>query len=72
VLAFAAVVATAAAVGIGLPGPGSTALAVALALTGGAAVLFRRAIGGTTGDTFGAVAKLVEVSSYVVFAAFWS
>ncbi len=38
-------------------------------IVGGAGVLARHAIGGTTGDTFGAVAKIVEVASYAVLVA---
>lgn len=71
-IVIASAVATAAAIGIGLPAPGGTALGTALIATVGGSLLVRRMIGGTTGDTFGAVAKLVEVASYGVFAAFWS
>ncbi len=70
-LATASLITAAAAIGIGLPGPGGTALGAALVAAAAASLLIRRAIGGTTGDTFGAVAKLVEVVSYGVFAAFW-
>jgi adenosylcobinamide-GDP ribazoletransferase len=51
------------------PGPGLAALAVAAALTLGLAAAFARALGGATGDTFGAVNKLVEVAVYVTAAA---
>ncbi len=63
--AFAAAVAV---VALGL-GPGLAALAVAVALTLVLAALFARALGGATGDTFGAVNKLVEVAVYVTAAA---
>jgi adenosylcobinamide-GDP ribazoletransferase len=71
-LAIAAVVAAAVAIGIGKPGSGATALGVAALTTVGVSYLVRSAIGGTTGDTFGAGAKLVEVVTYGVFAAFWT
>ena len=71
-LALATLVAGAAALGLGSPGPGAAAFGAALLVSTGAAVVVRRTIGGTTGDTFGAVAKLVEVVSYGVFAGFWS
>jgi cobalamin synthase len=51
---------------------GATALGVGLLATVLASALVRRAFGGTTGDTFGAVAKLVELSTYGVLSAFWS
>jgi adenosylcobinamide-GDP ribazoletransferase len=70
-LLIASALAAAAALGIGLPVPGGAALAAALLVTAAGSVLVRRALGGTTGDTFGAVAKVVEVVSYGVFAAFW-
>ena len=70
-LLIASVLAAAAAVGIGLPGPGGAALGGCVLVTAAGTLVVRRAIGGTTGDTFGAVAKLVELFSYGVFAAFW-
>ena len=51
------------------PAAGLAALAVAAALTLALAALFARALGGATGDTFGAVNKLVEVGVYVTAAA---
>jgi len=71
-LAIASGIGVATALGIGLPVPGAAALGGALLATVAIALLARRAIGGTTGDTFGAGAKLVEVVAYGVFAAFWS
>jgi adenosylcobinamide-GDP ribazoletransferase len=68
---FASLTAAALALGIGRPGPGAVALGAGALVTGGAALVVRRALGGTTGDTFGATAKLVELVSYGVFAAFW-
>ncbi len=70
-LAIASAIGVAAALGIGLPAPGAAALGAGLLSTGAVALLARRAIGGTTGDTFGAGAKLVEIVAYGVFAAFW-
>jgi adenosylcobinamide-GDP ribazoletransferase len=53
-------------------GPGAIAIAVACALTaiGGWAAL--RVLGGVNGDTFGAVAKLVELAAYAALAAAWA
>jgi adenosylcobinamide-GDP ribazoletransferase len=50
-------------------GPGAIAVAIAAAVTalGGTAAL--RVLGGVSGDTFGAVAKLVELASYAALAA---
>jgi adenosylcobinamide-GDP ribazoletransferase len=71
-LLFAAVIAAAVAIGLGGPGPGAAALGATLAVSAGGALLVRRRLGGTTGDTFGAAAKLVELACYAVFAGFWS
>jgi adenosylcobinamide-GDP ribazoletransferase len=51
--------------------PGIVALAVACAVTvlGGWASL--RVLGGVSGDTFGAVNKLVEIAAYLALAAAW-
>jgi adenosylcobinamide-GDP ribazoletransferase len=54
------------------PVHGAVAIGVAVVLTGGAAVVCRRALGGTTGDTFGAAAKLVELGSLAVLSASWA
>jgi adenosylcobinamide-GDP ribazoletransferase len=52
-------------------GPGLLALAVAAATTAGAGLAMARALGGVTGDTFGAVNKLVELGVYATLAAAW-
>jgi adenosylcobinamide-GDP ribazoletransferase len=70
-LLLATTIAAAAAVGLGRPAPGGAAFGTAVIVTAGGALLARSALGGTTGDTFGAGAKLVELVSYAVFAAFW-
>lgn len=56
----------------GRPGAGAVAFGVAVALTAGAGVLFRRALGGVSGDTFGALTKVVELASYAALAAMWA
>jgi adenosylcobinamide-GDP ribazoletransferase len=71
-LVVVSMIGVAVALGIGLPAPGAVALGAALVTTAAVSLVARRAIGGTTGDTFGAGAKLVEIVSYGVFAAFWS
>jgi adenosylcobinamide-GDP ribazoletransferase len=71
VLLVATLVAAGAALGLGRPAAGGTALGAAVVVTAGGALLARTAFGGTTGDTFGAGAKVVELVSYAVFAAFW-
>ncbi|HEV2768761.1 MAG TPA: adenosylcobinamide-GDP ribazoletransferase [Solirubrobacteraceae bacterium] len=52
-------------------GAGLVVLAVAAAVTAAGATLMARALGGVTGDTFGAVNKLVEVSVYAALVAVW-
>ena len=47
---------------------GLTALAVAAVLTLALATACARVLGGATGDTLGAVNKVVEIATYVVFA----
>jgi cobalamin synthase len=58
---------------LALAGPAAGAMALAGAcvagLIGGAIAL--RALGGVSGDTFGAVNKLTEVTTYVVLSAVW-
>jgi cobalamin synthase len=44
-------------------------VAVVVGVLGGAVVL--RVLGGVTGDTFGAVNKLTEVTTYAALAAAW-
>jgi adenosylcobinamide-GDP ribazoletransferase len=53
-------------------GPGAIAAAIACILTTLGATAARRALGGVTGDTFGAVAKLVELGAYAALAAAWA
>jgi adenosylcobinamide-GDP ribazoletransferase len=53
------------------PGPGALALGVAVALGALCGWGLVRALGGVTGDTFGAVNKLTEVATYVVLGATW-
>jgi adenosylcobinamide-GDP ribazoletransferase len=52
--------------------PGAIALAIAVAITALGAVSAVRTLGGVSGDTFGAVAKLVELGSYAALAAAWA
>jgi len=70
-LAAGSAVAVAVALLAGSPGPGALALAVAVATTLVAGGLMFRAFGGVTGDSFGAVSKLVEVSVYAALVAAW-
>jgi adenosylcobinamide-GDP ribazoletransferase len=51
---------------------GGVALAVALALTALGGTYFRVRLGGVTGDTFGAVNKVVELGTYAALAAVWA
>jgi len=53
-------------------GPGLLALAVAATITAALGATLARALGGVTGDSFGAVNKVVEVATYVTLAAAWS
>jgi adenosylcobinamide-GDP ribazoletransferase len=52
--------------------PGAVAAGIACALTVLGAIAARRTLGGVTGDTFGAVAKLVELGGYAALAAAWT
>jgi len=52
--------------------PGAIAAGVACLLTVVGAICARRTFGGVTGDTFGAVAKVVELGSYAALAAAWA
>jgi adenosylcobinamide-GDP ribazoletransferase len=63
----------AAAVVLGVAGPaaGAAALGVAALLTAGGGLIARHLLGGTTGDTLGAVAKLVEIGAYAALVAVW-
>jgi adenosylcobinamide-GDP ribazoletransferase len=51
---------------------GLAALAVAMVLTGLGGTYFRARLGGVTGDTFGAVNKVVELGTYAALAAVWA
>lgn len=55
-------------VAVGLRAHALPVLAVALTVTGLAGLVFRRQIGGITGDTLGAANQLVELSTYLVLA----
>jgi cobalamin synthase len=35
-------------------------------------VVFRRTLGGATGDTFGALVKVVELGCYAALVAMWA
>ena len=51
--------------------PGAIAIGAACAVTAIGAGAAHRLLGGATGDTLGAVAKLVELAAYGVLAAAW-
>jgi adenosylcobinamide-GDP ribazoletransferase len=61
----------AAVVAVAGAGPGAVAIVLAVALTASGGLLARHVLGGTTGDTLGAVAKLVEVGTYAALVATW-
>jgi adenosylcobinamide-GDP ribazoletransferase len=71
-LAAGTAVALATALVAGGPGAGAVAFGVAVVVTGVAATGMARVLGGATGDTYGAVNKLVELSSYAALVAFWA
>jgi adenosylcobinamide-GDP ribazoletransferase len=50
-------------------GPGAAAFAIAAAVTAAGGRAAHRTLGGVTGDTLGAVNKLVELSTYATLAA---
>ena len=52
-------------------GAGLIALGVAALLTLGGALFCRRILGGSTGDGYGAVTKVVELGTYAALAAAW-
>jgi adenosylcobinamide-GDP ribazoletransferase len=54
---------------VGGLGPGAAACAIAAAVTAAGAYAAQRTLGGVTGDTLGAVNKLVELSTYATLAA---
>jgi adenosylcobinamide-GDP ribazoletransferase len=70
-LALAAATAFAAPGALLAAGPqaAGAAIATTLVVVAGMALLCRRAIGGTTGDTHGATGKLVEVAAFAAVAA---
>lgn len=51
---------------------GAIAAGVAVAVTVACGLAARHVLGGVTGDTFGATAKLVELASYAALAAAWA
>jgi adenosylcobinamide-GDP ribazoletransferase len=51
---------------------GAIALGVACAVTVVGGVSALRVLGGVSGDTFGAVNKLVEIAAYLTLAAAWT
>lgn len=53
-------------------GPGLVAVAVAATITAGLGAGLAHTLGGVTGDSFGAVNKVVELATYVTLAATWS
>lgn len=71
-LAVATVVAIAASLGAAGLVAGAGALATAVLTTLVACAVFRRALGGATGDTYGAAGKLVELTVFAVLAALWT
>lgn len=56
-------------VGLGMGLQALPVIVTAVLVTGGAGVVFRRRIGGITGDTLGAANQFVELSTYLVLAA---
>jgi adenosylcobinamide-GDP ribazoletransferase len=56
----------------GRPAAGAAALGVGAVLTALGVALFRRSLGGATGDTFGALTKLVELGCYAALVAVWA
>jgi cobalamin synthase len=56
----------------GRPAAGAVALGVGALLTLVAVALFRRTLGGATGDTFGALTKVVELACYAALVAMWA
>jgi len=71
-VAIGSAVAVATALVAGGTRPGAIALATAVAITALGAIAAVRALGGVSGDTFGAVAKVVELGSYAALAAAWA
>lgn len=71
-VAIGTAVAIATALVAGGTRPGAIALATGAVVTALGAAAAVRALGGVSGDTFGAVAKLVELGSYAALAAAWA
>jgi adenosylcobinamide-GDP ribazoletransferase len=71
-LALGTAVAVAVALVAGRPGPGAVALGVCAVVAGGTGAAMARMLGGMTGDTYGAVTKLVELAAYAALVAVWS
>jgi cobalamin synthase len=55
----------------GDPAAGAVSLGVAAVVTAGAGAGLARVLGGMTGDTYGAVTKLVELAAYAALVAVW-
>ncbi|MBJ7330602.1 MAG: adenosylcobinamide-GDP ribazoletransferase [Solirubrobacteraceae bacterium] len=58
-------------VAAGDPVDGAVLLGLATVMTLAAGLAFARALGGLTGDSYGAVSKLVELAAYGTVAALW-
>jgi adenosylcobinamide-GDP ribazoletransferase len=56
----------------GRPAAGAVALGLGALLTLAAVPVFRRTLGGATGDTFGALTKVVELGCYAALVAMWA
>jgi adenosylcobinamide-GDP ribazoletransferase len=56
----------------GRPAAGAVGLGVAALLVLAAVPLLRRTLGGATGDTFGALTKVVELACYAALVAVWA
>jgi adenosylcobinamide-GDP ribazoletransferase len=59
------------ALAVGRPVGGAVALAVAVAITALGGLVARRTLGGITGDTLGATAKITELATYAALVAAW-
>jgi adenosylcobinamide-GDP ribazoletransferase len=56
----------------GQPAAGAVALGVSALLTLAAVPVVHRTLGGATGDTFGALTKVVELACYAALVAMWA
>jgi adenosylcobinamide-GDP ribazoletransferase len=72
VVAIATVIAAALALGGAPIAPGATALAAAAVAAALVALVLWRAVGGVTGDGYGATAKVAEVAVCLVLCAWWA